>query len=173
MTPAANNPFTCGYPRFSLRAVYFTRPTLRRLMGALEVERSSAFWNRCDPRRQCIRNVVGANFMDAGLCVAFLPRFRHLDLTSLSRDIGVLMTVRLAWTRGFIGAVAVIGPPRDYMCATLFPGGWYSLGVLAPSCGRFSVYRHCSRRTRCYVAYRRAGDRESGLRDQPPSKITE
>ena len=74
-----------------------------------------------DRPRQCAEALARADRQDTVLPGAILPRVRHLVLTIY------LITWRVARRFGwrglavFIGAVVVIGPPRDYLIAAMFP----------------------------------------------------
>ena len=103
-------------------AVYFTRPTLRRAMGALI--------------GGAIVGVFGMGAIFFGntfglwqVPISWTPIFLSLFYLGLAISVAPIYLVtwriarRFGW-RGlavFIGVVTIIGPPRDYMYATMFP----------------------------------------------------
>jgi hypothetical protein len=71
-----------------------------------------------DRSRQCAGAMARADPQDTVLPGAVLPRFRRLVLTDLSHHLAGFGWRGLAV---FIGAVVIIGPPRDYLIAAMFP----------------------------------------------------
>jgi hypothetical protein len=75
-----------------------------------------------DRPRQCAGAVARADRQDTGFPGVVLPRAGDISFSSI-----YLITWRVARRFGwrglavFIGAVAVIGPPRDYLIAATFP----------------------------------------------------
>jgi hypothetical protein len=122
MTPPQIILFTCGYLALFVAAVYFTRPTLRRFMGALGGGAVVGFFG--------IGAIHVGNVLEMWwVPISWTPGYVLLFYLGFAISISPLYLVtwriarRFGW-RGlavFIGAVAVIGPPRDYMYATLFP----------------------------------------------------
>lgn len=103
-------------------AVYFTRPTLRRVMGALAGGAAVGVFG--------MGAVVLGNTLELWrVPISWTPIFVSLFYLGLAISVSPIYLVtwrvarRFGW-RGlavFIGAVAIIGPPRDYMYAAMFP----------------------------------------------------
>jgi hypothetical protein len=114
--------FTCGYVVALMAVIYFTRANQRRVVGAMVGGAAAGLLG------------VGA----IALCEALgwwwvpfatTPYFLALFYVGLSISLAPIYPVtwrlarRFGW-RGlavFIGIVTVIGPPRDYLYATMFP----------------------------------------------------
>ena len=112
----------CAYLVALVAAVYFTRPTLRRAMGALAGGAAVGLFG--------MGAVVLGNVLEVWqVPISWTPIFVSLFylVFAVSASPIYLVTWRLARRFGwrglavFIGVVAVIGPPRDYMYAAMFP----------------------------------------------------
>jgi hypothetical protein len=114
--------FTCAYLVALIVVIYFTRATLRRVIGAMAGGAAAGLLG------------IGAIALCEALgwwWVPFAPTPFFLALFYLGLAISLmpiyLVTWRLARRFGwrglvvFIGIVTVIGPPRDYLYATMFP----------------------------------------------------
>ena len=123
---------TLAYLVALVAAVYFTRPTLRRVMGALL---GGAVVGVFGMGAIFLGNVSGVWQVPIYWTPVFLTLF-YLGL-SVSVSPIYLVTWRIARRFGlrglavFAGVVAIIGPPRDYMYAAMFPG-WmvFAPGIL-------------------------------------------
>ena len=108
-----------------------------------------AFWDGSRRPWQLDRRVAGADLMDTDLPIAVLPRISHLG--SPIYLVTWRITRRFGW-RGlvvFIGAVAVIGPPRDSCVRLDFPGvDGFCSGCRTSASGRRGLYRYRSPWTR-------------------------
>jgi hypothetical protein len=113
---------TCLYLVALVAVIYFTRPTSRRVVGALAGGAAVGFFG------------IGAIVLGNSIGVWRVPIFwtpYFVTLFYLGLAISVtpiyLVTWRLARRFGwrglavFIGIVAIIGPPRDYLYAARFP----------------------------------------------------
>ncbi len=113
---------TCLYLVALVAAVYFTRPTLRRVMGALAGGAAVGLFGM---GAVVLGNASGVWRVPISWTPAFLTLF-YLGLAVSVSPI-YLVTWRLARRFGwsglavFIAVVAIIGPPRDYMYAAMFP----------------------------------------------------
>jgi hypothetical protein len=122
MTPLQIIVVTCAYLVELVAVVYFTRATTRRIlgafvggaavgcfgMGAIVLGNASGLW-----RVPITWTPYFLTLFYLGLAISFSPIY--LITWRVAR--------RFGW-RGlavFIGAVAVIGPPRDYLIAATFP----------------------------------------------------
>jgi hypothetical protein len=111
-----------AYLIFFAAVVYLTRPSLRRITGSLaggaasglvalsmiSIAEANGWWSIPSRSAQYFWPQLFAGF-----AISMAPTF--LIIWRISR--------RFAW-RGlaiFLGAVALIGPPRDYMIASFFP----------------------------------------------------
>lgn len=122
-------------------AVYFTRPTLRRVVGALAGGALVGVFG------------MGAIFFGnaSGLWlvpISWTPSFLSLFYLGLAVSVSPIYLVtwrlvrRFGW-RGlaiFIGAVAIIGPPRDYMYASMFPEWMVFAPGIAPVIADATAY---------------------------------
>ena len=114
--------WSCAYLVELCAVVYFTRASARRVMGAL-VGGAAAGLLGLGAVALC--EALGLWRIPFASTPYFLPLF-YLGL-SISLTPIYLVTWRLARRFGwralavFIGAVAVIGPPRDYLIAATFP----------------------------------------------------
>ncbi len=113
---------TLAYLVALVAAVYFTRPSLRRVTGALAGGAVAGFFG------------MGAVVLGNALAVwrvpiSWTPVFVSLFYLGLAISVSPIYLVtwrvarRFGW-RGLavsIGVVAIIGPPRDYMYAAMFP----------------------------------------------------
>ena len=145
--------FTCGYLVALMVVIYFTRANRRRVAGAIAGGAASGLFG------------IGA----IALCetlgwwwipFASTPYFRLLFYLGLAISLTPIYLITWRVTRRFglrglavfIGIVTVIGPPRDYLYATMFPK-WM---VFAPASGCFasSVVRRRLNETKRYAYYR-------------------
>ncbi len=113
---------TLAYLAALVAAVYFTRPTLRRVMGALAGGAAAGVFGMG-------AIVIGNVFEVWRVPISWTPVFLTLFYLGLSISVSPIYLVtwriarRFGW-RGlavFIGVVTIIGPPRDYMYAAMFP----------------------------------------------------
>jgi hypothetical protein len=122
MTPPQIILWTSAYLILLVAVVYFTRATTRRVVGALAGGAVAAWAG------------IGAIALSESLgwwWVPYAPTTYFLALFYFGLSISLtpiyLVTWRLARRFGwrglavFIGIVAVIGPPRDYLYAAMFP----------------------------------------------------
>jgi hypothetical protein len=122
MTPLQLIVVTCAYLVELVAVIYFTRATLRRILGAFVGGAAVGCFG------------MGAIVLGNALGLWRVPLFwtpYFVALFYLGFAISVtpiyLVTWRLARRFGwrglavFIGAVAIIGPPRDYLFAATFP----------------------------------------------------
>ena len=123
---------TCAYMVELVAVVYFTRATSRRVVGALA---GGAAVGCFGMGAVVLGNALGLWRVPIFLTPTFLALF-YLGLVISVTPI-YLVTWRLARRFGwrglavFIGIVAIIGPPRDYLFAMTFPA-WmvFAPGVL-------------------------------------------
>src|SRR5258708_236323 len=114
--------FTCGYLAALAAVIYFTRANPRRVMGALAGGAAAGVLG------------IGAVALCEGLGlwgVPFSPTPSFLALFYVGLSISLMAIYPVTWRlarrfgwRGlavFIGIVTVIGPPRDYLYASMFP----------------------------------------------------
>jgi hypothetical protein len=113
---------TCAYLVALVVVVYFTRATLRRIAGALVGGAAVGFLG--------MGAIVMGNTLGLWRVPIFwTPYFVVLFYLGLSISVSpiYLVTWRLARRFGwrglavFIGVVAIIGPPRDYLYAAKYP----------------------------------------------------
>jgi hypothetical protein len=113
---------TCAYMIELVAVVYFTRATSRRIAGALA---GGATVGCMGLGAIALGNALGLWRVPIAGTPGFLALF-YLGL-AISFSPIYLITWRVARRFGwrglavFIGAVAVIGPPRDYLIAATFP----------------------------------------------------
>jgi hypothetical protein len=113
---------TCAYMIELVAVVYFTRATSRRIVGALA---GGATVGCMGLGAIALGNALGLWRVPIARTPGFLALF-YLGL-AISFSPIYLITWRVARRFGwrglavFIGAVAVIGPPRDYLIAATFP----------------------------------------------------
>jgi hypothetical protein len=113
---------TCAYMIELVAVVYFTRATSRRIVGALA---GGATVGCMGLGAIALGNALGLWRVPIARTPGFLTLF-YLGL-AISFSPIYLITWRVARRFGwrglavFIGAVAVIGPPRDYLIAATFP----------------------------------------------------
>lgn len=120
--------WTCGYLIELCAVIYFTRATVRRVMGALVGGATAGFLG------------LGAIALCEALGwwrVPFAPTPFFLPIFFLGLSISLAPVYAVTWRvarrfgwRGlfvFIGIVTVIGPPRDYLIAATFPN-WMVFG---------------------------------------------
>jgi hypothetical protein len=133
MTPWQIIVVTCAYLVELVAVVYFTRATSRRFVGALAGGAAVGFMG------------VGAIVLGNALGLWRVPIFwtpYFVALFYLGFAVSVtpiyLVTWRLARRFGwralvvFIGIVAIIGPPRDYLFAATFPAWMVFAHGVAP-----------------------------------------
>ena len=114
--------WTCAYLLEFGAVIYFTRPSARRVAGALAGGASAGLLGL---GAIALSEALGWWRIPFASTPSFLPLF-YFGL-SISLTPVYLVTWRLARRFGwrglavFIGFVAVIGPPRDYLIATTFP----------------------------------------------------
>ena len=113
---------TFAYLVVLVAAVYFTRPTLRRVMGALAGGAAVGLFG--------MGAIVLGNALEVWrVPISWTPTFVSLFYLAFAVSASpiYLVTWRLARRFGwrglavFIGVVAIIGPPRDYLYAATFP----------------------------------------------------
>jgi hypothetical protein len=113
--------WACAYLIELVAVIYFTRATVRRVAGAL-VGGAAAGLLALGAIALC--EALGWWQVSFASTLYFLPLF-YLCLSSLTPIYLVTWRLdrRFGW-RGlavFIGIVTVIGPPRDYLIAAMFP----------------------------------------------------
>jgi len=114
--------WTCAYLVALVVVIYLTRPTLRRVEGALV---GGAAGGLLGMGAIALAEALEWWHIPLAPTRSFLPLF-YLGL-AISLTPIYLVTWRLARRFGwrglavFIGIVTVIGPPRDYLYATTFP----------------------------------------------------
>ncbi len=114
--------WTCGYLVALVAVIYFTRATARRVVGALA---GGAVAGLLGMGAIALSEALGWWQVPFASTPYFPPLF-YLGL-SISLAPIYLVTWRLARRLGwrglvvFICVVAVIGPPRDYLYAAMFP----------------------------------------------------
>ena len=114
--------WTCAYLVELGAVIYFTRATARRVEGALV---GGAVAGLLGLRAIALGEALGWWHIPFASTPSFLPLF-YVGL-AISLTPIYLVTWRLARRFGwrglavFIGIVAVIGPPRDYLIAATFP----------------------------------------------------
>jgi hypothetical protein len=114
--------FTCGYLVVLVAVIYFTRANARRVIGAIAGGAAAGLLG------------VGAIALCEALgwwWVPFAPTPYFLTLFYVGLAISLMPIYPVTWRlarrfgwRGlavFIGIVTLIGPPRDYLYATMFP----------------------------------------------------
>lgn len=122
----------CAYLVELFAVVYFTRPTSRRVVGALA---GGAVVGCFGIGAIVLGNALGLWRVPISWTPSFLSLFYLAFVISASPI--YLITWRLARRSGwrglaiFIGIVAIIGPPRDYLFAATFPS-WmvFALGLV-------------------------------------------
>ena len=113
---------TCAYMIELVAVVYFTRATSRRIVGSLA---GGATVGCMGLGAIALGNALGLWRVPIARTPGFLALF-YLGL-AISFSPIYLITWRVARRFGwrglavFIGAVAVVGPPRDYLIAATFP----------------------------------------------------
>jgi hypothetical protein len=114
--------WTCAYLVELSAVIYFTRATARRVVGALV---GGAAAGLLGMGAIALGEAMGWWHIPFASTASFLPLFYAGLAISLTPI--YLVTWRLARRFGwrgpvmFIGIVAVIGPPRDYLIAATFP----------------------------------------------------
>jgi hypothetical protein len=114
--------WTCAYLIELCAVIYFTRATARRLVGALV---GGAAAGLLGMGAIALSEALGWWHIPFASTPSFLPLF-YVGL-AISLTPIYLVTWRLARRFGwrgpavFIGIVAIIGPPRDYLIAVTFP----------------------------------------------------
>jgi hypothetical protein len=114
--------WTCGYLVGLVVVIYFTRPTVRRIAGAFAGGATAGAWF-------CIMIAIGEAQRWWHVPMEMSPSY--LVLFYLGAAISCAPIFLLTWRierrfrwRGvtaFIGLAAIIGPPRDYTYARLYP----------------------------------------------------
>jgi hypothetical protein len=124
---------TCAYLVALVAVVYFTRPTSRRVVGALAGGAVVGFFG--------IGAIVLGNALGLWrVPITWTPYFLGLFYLGLAISVTpiYLVTWRVARRFGwhglavFIGVVAVIGPPRDYLYAATYPAWMVFAPGVAP-----------------------------------------
>ena len=124
---------TCLYLVELVAVVYFTRATSRRVLGALAGGAAVGLFGM---GAVILGNAFGLWRVPIFWTPVFLPLF-YLGLAISVTPI-YLVTWRLARRFGwrglavFIGIVAIIGPPRDYLFAATFPSWMVFAPGVAP-----------------------------------------
>jgi uncharacterized membrane protein (DUF2068 family) len=114
--------WACAYLVELVAVIYFTRATMRRIMGAVA---GGAAAGLLALGAIALCEALGWWHIPFASTPYFLPLF-YLSL-SISLTPIYLVTWRVARRFGwrgvavFIGVVIVIGPPRDYLIAAMFP----------------------------------------------------
>lgn len=133
--------FTCAYLVALVAVVYFTRPTSRRLVGALAGGAAVGCFG--------MGAIVLGNA--SGLWrvpITWTPYFVSLFYLGLAISVTpiYLVTWRLARRFGwrglavFIGIVTIIGPPRDYLYAATYPAWMVFAPGVAPILADAATY---------------------------------
>ena len=133
--------YTCGYLIALVVVIYFTRATARRVMGAL-VGGAAAGLLAMGAITLC--EALGWWRVPLTSTAYFLPLFYICLSISLMPIFPVTWRVarRFGW-RGlavFIGIVTVIGPPRDYLIAAMFPQWMVFAPGVAPILADAAIY---------------------------------
>ena len=132
---------TCLYLVELVAVVYFTRPTWRRVMGALSGGAAVGCFG--------MSAIVLGNALGLWRVPIFwTPYFVALFYLGLAISVTpiYLVTWRLARRFGwrglavFIGIVAIIGPPRDYLFAATFPAWMVFAPGIAPILADAAAY---------------------------------
>jgi hypothetical protein len=131
MTTLQITAMTCGYAVALAAAIYFTRATSRRVVGALAGGAAAGCWG--------LGAIIAGEAL--GLWRDFLPS-RHSVWVLFYFGLAVslspiyLVTWRVARRFGWLGVavclviVGVVGPPRDYFYVATYPEwGAFSSGV--------------------------------------------
>ena len=132
---------TCAYMVELVVVVYFTRPTSNRIAGALA---GGAAVGCFGMGAIILGNALGLWLVPIFWTPTFLTLF-YLGFAISATPI-YLVTWRLARRFGwrglavFIGIVAVIGPPRDYLFATTFPAWLVFAPGVAPILADAATY---------------------------------
>src|SRR6266550_5720941 len=132
---------TCAYMVELVVVVYFTRPTSRRIAGAFA---GGAAVGCFGMGAIVLGNALGLWRVPIFLTPTFLTLF-YLGLVISVTPI-YLVTWRLARRFGwrglavFIGIVAIIGPPRDYLFAKTFPAWMVFAPGVAPVLADAAAY---------------------------------
>jgi hypothetical protein len=132
---------TCAYTVALVAVVYFTRATLRRVVGALAGGAAVGFMG--------MGAIVLGNAMGLWRVPIFwTPYFLALFYVGLSISVTpiYLVTWRVARRFGWRGlavclvVVAIIGPPRDYLYAAMYPEWMVFAPGIAPILADAAAY---------------------------------
>jgi hypothetical protein len=133
--------WACAYLVELVAVIYFTRATMRRIMGAVAGGAAAGLL------------ALGAIALSEALGwwhIPFAPTPYFLPLFYLSLSISLTPIYLVTWRvdrrfgwRGlavFIGVVTVIGPPRDYLIAATFPKWMVFASGVAPILADAATY---------------------------------
>ena len=132
---------TCAYMVALVVVVYFTRATSRRAVAALAGGAAVGLFG--------LGAIVLGNALKLWLVpISWTPQFLTLFYLGLAISVTpiYLVTWRLARRFGwrglavFIGIVAIIGPPRDYLIAAVFPAWMVFAPGIAPILADSATY---------------------------------
>jgi len=141
MTPRQIIIVTCAYLVALVAVIYFTRATARRVVGALG---GGAVVGLMGMGAIILGNATGLWRVP----IFWTPYFLALFYLGLSISVTPIYLVtwrlarRFAW-RGlavFIGIVAIIGPPRDYLYAAKYPAWMVFAPGVAPMLADAATY---------------------------------
>jgi hypothetical protein len=141
MTPLEIILFACGYLVELVAVIYFTRSTPRRVIGAMVGGAAAGLFSMV---AIALCEALGWWHVPFEATAYFLPMF-YICLSITLMPI-YLVTWRLARRFGwrglavFVCIVAVIGPPRDYLIAAMFPKWMVFAPGVAPIIANCVVY---------------------------------
>ena len=133
--------WSCAYLVELVAVIYFTRASMRRIMGAVA---GGAAAGLLALGAIALCEALGWWHIPFASTPYFLPLF-YLSL-SISLTPIYLVTWRVARRFGwrgvavFIGVVTVIGPPRDYLIAAMFPKWMVFASGVAPILADAATY---------------------------------
>lgn len=132
---------SCLYLVALVAAVYFTQPTLRRMLGALAGGAAVALFG--------MGAIVLGNSLEVWwVPISWTPQYLLLFYLAFAISVSPIYLItwrivrRFGW-RGlalFIGTIAIIGPPRDYLYAATFPEWMVFAGGIAPILADSAAY---------------------------------